>query len=367
MRVMPFPRNGAMRSLMVLVLLGGCATGPITVSENGIRDAKRAFGPSQIATCETVEANRDRHILALSSGGADGAFGAGVMVGWSQTGQRPLFDVVTGVSTGAIQATHVFLGPGHDAELTRAFTQTSTRDVLAGNGILALKRPGLASLRPLRAQLNRSITDEVLEDVAAQHRQGRRLYVATTDLQNGRRVIWDMGAIAASPQADRRQLYIGVLLASSAFPGAVEPVAVRNGLARTLHGDGAVTTPVLLDFDMLEGACGVRSHVWVVANGHVADVGTRPLAGDGVVALARFGLAHLLRQNLYTTVESLRLRSQSHGTFHLFSLPVSVNEAANPLEFQPSEMALLFLAGIDAARAMPRSEDAGIAAQADMD
>lgn len=175
-------RNALLRACLIpgLLVLAACTTKPISVDSEGYEAAYSSEWPPDPVSCEAMS-GRDRHILALSSGGADGAVGAGVLVGWTQTGQRPIFDVVTGVSTGALQATHAFLGSSHDQALTQAFTQSRAGDILSGNGIMALKRPGLSSLRPLRAKLDRIVTEQLLDEVAAQHRLDRRLYIATTE------------------------------------------------------------------------------------------------------------------------------------------------------------------------------------------
>lgn len=156
-----------------------------------------------------------------------------------------------------------------------------------------------------------------------------------------------MGAIAASDRSDRKQLYIGVILASSAFPGIVEPISMRSAHAAVLHGDGAVTSPLLFDRSLLWSTCGTKNHVWVIANGHVSRISTKSVTSDGVVSLARFGLSRLLRQNLFTTVQEVRLQSETIASFRLFSLPIAIQEAADPLSFEAPEMSLLFLAGID--------------------
>ena len=73
---------------------------------------------------------KEYHYLALSGGGANGAFGAVMMVGWSAAGTRPTFTLVTGISTGALMSTFVFLGPAYDQQLKEMYTTYSTKDLV---------------------------------------------------------------------------------------------------------------------------------------------------------------------------------------------------------------------------------------------
>jgi predicted acylesterase/phospholipase RssA len=172
-------------------------------------------------------------VLLLSGGGSVGAFGAGVLVGWSEAGTRSQFDIVTGISTGALMATLAFLGPAHDAELARAYTQITQKDVMKRRGIIGFaKRASLYDRRPLERMIAEMVTQQVIDDVAAEHRKGRRLYVGTTNLDNGVATVWDMGRIAASGEANRLQLYRQVLAASSAIPGVFSPVYMASQAGR---------------------------------------------------------------------------------------------------------------------------------------
>jgi predicted acylesterase/phospholipase RssA len=135
--------------------------------------------------------------LALSGGGSFGAYQAGLLVGWSETGTRPAFDSVTGVSTGALIATLVFLGPDYDSELQRVYTTLRNEDIYTKKrGIRALTSDSLADNAPLARQINCVLTPAAVARMAEEHRKGRRLYISTTDLEGRRAVVWDLGAIA---------------------------------------------------------------------------------------------------------------------------------------------------------------------------
>jgi predicted acylesterase/phospholipase RssA len=181
--------------------------------------------------------------LAMSGGGADGAFAAGVLTGWTQSGKRPDFTVVTGVSIGALIAPYAFLGSKFDDELRSAITTITGADIFED-------RPTHESFLdtwPLRRLIEKRVTPELVAGIAAEHKKGRRLLVVTTNVDSGRRVIWDMGAIAQKGDESAVKLFRDVLLASSAIPGFFTPILIdveANGKKfQELHIDGSVTSP----------------------------------------------------------------------------------------------------------------------------
>jgi predicted acylesterase/phospholipase RssA len=183
--------------------------------------------------------------LALSSGGADGAFGAGLLNGLSESGKRPDYAVVTGVSTGALMAPFVFAGPRYDDALRAAYTKISAADVFE----VGSTGESFVDSWPLKDLIAKQITPALLADIAATHNSGRRLFIVTTDLDAERSVVWNMGAIAAHA-ADKSggdaalALFRNVLLASSAIPGGFPPVLIdveANGKQfQEMHVDGGV-------------------------------------------------------------------------------------------------------------------------------
>jgi len=191
--------------------------------------------------------------LALSGGGANGAFGAGVLVGWSEHGDRPRFDIVTGVSTGALAAPLAFAGPAWDARLAEAYQNDGLRALTSGR-LAVLTGPSLYPAGPLKRLVDQYVTDDLLAAVAVEHRRGRRLIVATTNLDTRSAVIWDLGAIAADagePQTrDRsRALFKQVLVAAASIPGIFPPVLISadpEGRVSEMHVDGGVTAPFFL-------------------------------------------------------------------------------------------------------------------------
>ena len=214
---------------------------------------------------------RPRHVLALSSGAAYGAYGAGFVDGWTRSGTRPEFDVVTGISTGALMAPFVFLGPEYDAHLGHLYTTIQAEDVFRIRAWVAIPfKDAVASSTPLRKLIETEITPQLMARVAEEHRKGRRLYVGTTNLDTRRLVVWDLGAIACRPCPGGCELFREVLLASSSVPGMMPPVRfdiqVDGAPATELHADGAISAQVF-----------VPSHVFAAAAaGAAADAPPPP-------------------------------------------------------------------------------------------
>lgn len=165
-------------------------------------------------------------MLAISGGGDDGAFGAGLLVGWSESGTRPQFKLVTGVSTGALIAPFAFLGPAYDPQLEAVYTQVSQRDIFRPRGLIgALTSDALADTSPLARLIEREVTQSMLDAIAQEYANGRVLLVATADLDSMEPVVWNMSAIAAN-RADPQSLALfrKILLASASIPAAFPPV-----------------------------------------------------------------------------------------------------------------------------------------------
>lgn len=221
-------------------------------------------------------------VLAISGGGANGAYGAGLMKGWSKEGSRPLFKVVTGVSTGAIMAPLVFLGKEYDAKLETLYTTMSTKEVMASKGPLsALTGDSLASNRPLAKMIASEITPDILAEIAAEHKSGRRLFVGTVNLDAQRFVIWDMGAIACRSDI---KLFREVIVASAAIPVTFPPsfihVEADGKSYEEMHVDGGTLTQVFTTYGLLHGMqqaakdMGVdpsklKSKLYIIRNGYM--------------------------------------------------------------------------------------------------
>jgi hypothetical protein len=190
-------------------------------------------------------------ILAISGGGEDGAYGAGLLCGWSQAGNRPPFRLVTGISTGALTAPFAFLGTAYDEKLKAAYTTTRTKDVFFMKDLLSILGSDSATNNAAMAQLvAKWIDEEVLRAVAEEHAKGRRLFVGTVNLDAERLVIWDMGAIASSSDPKAPELFRKVMLASASIPVVFPPLyldVVADGKSfDEIHVDGGTMSQAIL-------------------------------------------------------------------------------------------------------------------------
>ena len=285
-------------------------------------------------------------VLALSAGGADGAYGAGVLTGWTRTGNRPEFDVVTGVSTGALMAVLAFLGPDYDDELERFYTsQTNETIYRTGAGILG---ESLYDNEPLKQQIAEFVTQDILDKIAAEHAKGRRLYVATTNLDAGDLVIWDMGEIANGGRADNAQHFQKVLRASAAVPAFFPPVYIKpqRGIQlRQAHVDGGVKEPVLVkSFMFPEKARDKR--LYMIINGNTTKLNASRPVDPSALEIAKKSIVELMRELQDDTLyRNFVLARNVNADFRMTQIPDSIPLADEGLDFDQERMRRLFQAG----------------------
>ncbi|OHV16508.1 hypothetical protein BK022_11750 [Methylorubrum extorquens] len=262
--------------------------------------------------------------LAVSGGGSDGAYAAGFMKGWSASGLRPDFEVVTGVSTGAFAAPFIFLGPDYDEMLERIFTSYGDRDLYTDRGLLGFAGSSLRDSAPLRKIVATHVTDELIERIAGQQKLGRRLLVQTTNIDAQRPVIWDLTAIAASGRPDRRELFISVLMASAAIPGVFPPERMKvtgedGRIYDELHVDGGGTSQLFLApqdvrIDQLEERIigRARAHnLYVIRNGRLGPV-YAPVA-ERTLDLAKRGIETLVKGQAASNIAEMKRFARSNG------------------------------------------------------
>ena len=185
----------------------------------------------------------EHNYLTISGGGANGAFGAGLLAGWTAAGTRPEFSMVTGISTGALSAPFAFLGPNYDDQLKAVYTTTSTAQIARKRNVIAAAfTDSMVDTAPLREMIRSYIDSDIIEAIAREHARGRRLYIGTVNLDASRSVIWSIGAIAASDYPRKEELIRDVLQASAsipvAFPPVVIPVEVDGRTFDEMHVDG---------------------------------------------------------------------------------------------------------------------------------
>jgi len=341
---------------VALILIQGCATAPPRknpLPENladqavvpGIPRA-RSWGDEKpkyvdhwlTAPDDVVRAafggimDREHYYLAISGGGANGAFGAGLLKGWTESGTRPEFTLVTGISTGGLIAPFAYLGPAYDQKLKEIYTSYSASDLVT----LRSKRniifnDSAADTAPLRAKIAEYVDEEMMRAIAAEHRRGRVLMIGTTNLDAARPVMWHIGRIAESDDPGALDLIRDLMLASASIPGAFPPVSIEVEVDgkryEELHVDGGVTSqvflyPIGLDWRRIERLFNVQGSpkLFVIRNAYLQPDWTTverkltPIISQTISSLIRTqGIGDLFRLYLGSLRDGL--------LFHLAAIP----------------------------------------------
>jgi hypothetical protein len=359
--------------VVVALLLAGCASPPErALSEKAASYAALPNGydplkPDQLSPLYTalkaqggeniiryLERKRGHalNVLSLSGGGQNGAFGAGFLIGWRESGQRPEFDIVGGVSTGALLATHALLGtPADDAQLEAMYLQITKKDIYLDRGIfnLMLGADSLSDTAPLRALIAKHVTAETLERVAAAYADNRILVVGTTNIDYGQTWVWNMSLIAKDGNL---KLYRDVLLASASFPIVFPPVEIDGHL----FIDGAARANVVV-----AGTAGTErpkpplygpGNLYLISNGRLKNPpeALRRALGD----VAATTVSVMMDQSMLTALTRSYFGALLLGyKFKMVEIPDSVKIGKDPLAFDPKQMRAAF----DAGRALAKQPD----------
>lgn len=363
------PRTaGLITALLSVLLLAGCGT--IDRPQDGVlRLTSQTWRPTddpriRASDVERVEAlaeqigdrlwtaSESRSILALSGGGANGAYGAGVLVGWTESGSRPEFSVVTGVSTGALAAPFAFLGPERDAELHGAYAEGRTGGLLGWRSFAALASPGLFGSGVLKDLVEAYVTPELLRQIAIEHDKGRRLLIVTTNLDAQETVIWDMGLLASQGGDQAVELFREVLLASASIPGVFPPVMIpgvdgEGRLVEEMHVDGGVVTPFLgIPESMLTVTTPTRAPegtaLYVLINGQIER--TEVITRGTLPAILARTYDTMSKANLRTSL-AVNLAFVERNGLSLYVAAIPEGIEASSLDFDPASMAELFERG----------------------
>jgi predicted patatin/cPLA2 family phospholipase len=255
------------------------------------------------------------YYLAVSGGGDNGAFGAGLMTGWTALGTRPEFKMVTGVSTGALIAPFAFLGPDYDEALRDVYTSMTPDKVFKARGLTAaLFDDAMADTGPLSQVISTYADQKMLDAIAREYKQGRLLLIGTTHLDAQRPVIWNIGAIAASGHPGALELFRKILRASAAIPGLFQPVLfdveIDGRKYQEMHVDGGAIAQLFLYPPSINiGTAAARRvrHAYVIRNARLdpdyatAERRTISIAGRAInTMLAASGQNDVLRTYFVT-------------------------------------------------------------------
>ena len=304
--------NCARAAALVVALLGaGCSTIRQSYSQADYAEARIAGMPNVRAWADNSRQSLLRlttsaaplTMLTLSGGGAEGAYGAGFLSGWSDSGSRPRFDIVTGTSVGALMAPFAFLGVDYDPTLKDIFTSGRIESLLRLDGINGVVGSGVFKAEPLRQLVERHADNALLDAIAAEHRKGRLLFVVTANIDAQRAVIWNMTAIAASDHPGRLDLFRRVLIASASIPGVFAPtfidVETDDKRFAEMHVDGSVISnvpavPEALLLDKLPTRTAAHPKLYIIVNGKLAP--DFDVVADGTLSI--------VARSFWTTVKA---------------------------------------------------------------
>lgn len=287
-------------------------------------------------------------LLAISGGGANGAFAAGVLAGWTESGSRVGFDVVTGVSTGAIIAPFAFLGPDYDDTIVEIYESGAREKVfefaLVGGLLLG---SAATDTTPLKREIERYITLDLIEAIADEHDKGKYLYIITTHFDANRPVVWDIGSIAARRDEEAVRLVRQVILASTAIPALFPPVPFEfelNGERFTeLHVDGGLSNnlfayPAQIQVNVLNDMLELpfQREVYLLINAN--EQFRYDPAPTGVVSITRRAISALLQNQLNADVDRIfRVSRRDDVAFNYVAIPESFDDDG-ATEFDPEYM-----------------------------
>ena len=320
----------------------------------------RTWTPEQMKEFVPTWYGKTPHYLAISGGGQDGAFGAGLVNGWTASGKRPEFQIVTGVSTGALSAPFVFLGPDYDDELKDVYTKNRTSDLVEFRlwTVIATSDAALDSDK-LRAVIAGYIDDEMIRRLAEEYRRGRRLLIGTTNLDAARPVVWNITYIAASDYPEKRELIVDVLLASASIPGAFPPVLIKIKIGEEtfdeLHVDGGAISQVFIYPSSLDLAALLRRmevhepfNVYVIRNSKLKPT-WKPVE-PGIFRITSTSISSLIRTQGLGDLSTIYLLTQRDGgNFRLTYVPDDF-EVEPKEQFDPDYMSALYEVGYDMAK-----------------
>ncbi|MDV5169616.1 patatin-like phospholipase family protein [Photobacterium rosenbergii] len=310
---------------------------------------------------------KPQHYLTISGGGANGAYGAGLMNGLTKSGQRPEYRFVTGISTGAILGLYAFLGEDYNHKLEEFYTQTSDEDLYQTRYFWQLfSSPSLLDTSKFEALVRDEIDREMMDRVKEQHLRGRTFLVKTTDLDSQRPVIWNMGVIAMLDGAEAEYLFESVIIASASIPGLFEPVLipveVDGVIYDELHVDGGVVAQVFFipedldieQFEMVENSqfseLGIslsdrrESHIWLINNSRIGNVWqpVQPRLTDITGRSISTMLKHQGRNNLVQIYKQSQL---TNSTFNLSYINHQVPDAPEHAPFDQDYMQHIYCYG----------------------
>jgi hypothetical protein len=297
-----------------------------------------------------------KNVLCLSGGGSFGAFSAGVLVGWGERGDRPCFDVVTGISTGALIAPFAFLGAKYDSEMQRFYTTLSSKDIYKTTPVKGIIGESFTDSTPLLNQIDQMLTAETMQELADAHASGRRLYIGTTEEEGKRFIVWDIGAIACRNGPGDRELIRHVLLGSASAPGVFPSSKINvfvDGVCHTeRHVDGGVSQaiffrppyvdPSIPHEQAMREMVGTNVYAIVAGKLYVDPEVIKPLALTQAAKSVSTMIYAQTRGDLQRMYTLCLVRGMN---YHLSAIPPEYPAPLSSSEFKPEVMGPMFEEG----------------------
>jgi Patatin-like phospholipase len=328
---------------------------PAPMIEEGARALEREKAVL-LAAGQSIARLPPAYYLAVSGGGDNGAFGAGLMNGWTTTGTRPTFKIATGVSTGALIAPFAFLGPDHDAELREVYTTLTPDRIFRRRSLTAaLFNDAMADTTPLAEVIAKYANQKMFDEIGREYNKGRLLLIGTTDLDAQRAVIWNIGALATSGHPKALDLFRKILRASSAIPGAFEPVLldveIDGRKYQEMHVDGGAIAQLFLYPPTIEvGQVGVerRRIAYIIRNARLDP--DHAQTERRTINIASRAIATMLAASGQNDVMRTYFVSRRDGVYYNLAYIGADFSAERPGEFDPTYMQALFDYGYREAR-----------------
>lgn len=303
---------------------------------------------TQLAVLSEVRPGSDGRIdvLALSGGGPDGAFGAGVLTGWTETGKRPVPEIVTGVSIGAIIAPIAFLGSDYDDTLSALSISAAKGFHLAVSPAAVVGIRGVFKSESIRSYVASIVTDQVISDIVEVHNKGRRLFVATANIDAQRMAIWNIGAIAKADPENSRTMIVDIIVAAASIPAAFPAQAIKTssntGDIVELHVDAGTIAQIWIpDPVLIRQATGRTGTVWALMN--ISIEPDFEISTGSAADLSKRAIGSIFKAAAHSELRRTQTRSGQAGfRFRLAYIRPGWPEADNLLSFEPERMKDVF-------------------------
>ena len=333
----------------------------LDIASNEKSSIKHSLGSALSQSANKHSASGEKvpyNILVLSGGGSRGAFGSGVISGWNDRGDMPKFDIITGISTGSIMAPFIFVGGEALEQMNYFYTEKETDEVFSDSWDRFFNGGYFMNAEPLKKLFLETYNVEFLERVAEEHKNGRRLYVGTTNIDTGQLIVWDMGAIASSDNPDKYQRFSDIIYASTAMPVYLPPqymeVKVDGKPYYQMHVDGGIYSQVFM-IGLLDNW---KEHLDLDANANTdfditlytianrkyrqRDI-YKPVEQEAFGIIGAFVLTEmdlLFDRSMYRLYKSCEAKGIA---FKMVAIPEKIQDIViDPIEFKPEQMTKLY-------------------------